>query len=394
MPSIPQSLLWISLVVLWLFVLVPMLISKRDNVRRTSDVALATRVLNGGGRGARLLRRRGPAAGHYSDPDWQPAEDRDEYDDYVGDDGVTAPRKTIVLAANEADTDSLYLDVDIVEEDSGALPVGVSAAQPEELTLDLGLEDAVDGPQAGFVEEFEEVLEEFEREAEQPEHAASAEPLDNTQAIRTVTDADFEDDEAGESEESEDDGDDEFADEDGTEHDYEYVDDSSGLEAAADVDPRTDLHADPHSETPTKARSRRYESATAAKVSARKYRFRKRMLLAMAVVLVVSAVLAFVLTPAMWWVCGTVGAVTVLYLGYLRRQTRIEEQLRRRRAQRMARSRHGVENTEDGEMDVVPSRLQRPGSVVLEIDDEDPIFEHLEYVAYAREYDLPRASGQ
>ena len=55
MPSIPQSLLWISLVVLWLFVLVPMLISKRDAVRRTSDVALATRVLNTG-RGARLLR--------------------------------------------------------------------------------------------------------------------------------------------------------------------------------------------------------------------------------------------------------------------------------------------------------------------------------------------------
>ena len=56
MPSIPQSLLWISLVVLWLFVLVPMLISKRDAVRRTSDVALATRVLNSGG-GSRLLRR-------------------------------------------------------------------------------------------------------------------------------------------------------------------------------------------------------------------------------------------------------------------------------------------------------------------------------------------------
>ena len=48
MPSIPQSLLWISLVVLWLFVLVPMLVSKREAVRRTSDVALATRVLNSG----------------------------------------------------------------------------------------------------------------------------------------------------------------------------------------------------------------------------------------------------------------------------------------------------------------------------------------------------------
>ncbi len=74
MPSIPQSLLWISLVVLWLFVLVPMLVSKRDAVRRTSDVALATRVLNGGA-GARLIKRSGPAAGHRSDPDWQPEEE-------------------------------------------------------------------------------------------------------------------------------------------------------------------------------------------------------------------------------------------------------------------------------------------------------------------------------
>src|ERR1700741_1244979 len=69
MPSVPQSLLWISLVVLWLFVLVPMLISKRDAVRRTSDVALATRVLNVDRNAQRL--RRGPAAGHHSDPHWQ-----------------------------------------------------------------------------------------------------------------------------------------------------------------------------------------------------------------------------------------------------------------------------------------------------------------------------------
>lgn len=74
MPSIPQSLLWISLVVLWLFVLVPMLISKRDAVRRTSDVALATRVLNGGA-GSRLIKRSGPAAGHRSDPNWKPEEE-------------------------------------------------------------------------------------------------------------------------------------------------------------------------------------------------------------------------------------------------------------------------------------------------------------------------------
>ena len=62
--------------------------------------------------------------------------------------------------------------------------------------------------------------------------------------------------------------------------------------------------------------------------------------------------------------------------------------------QRMARSRLGVENTDDSEFDVVPSRLRRPGSVVLEIDDEDPIFEHLDYAPFARDFDLPRAAGQ
>ena len=140
-------------------------------------------------------------------------------------------------------------------------------------------------------------------------------------------------------------------------------------------------------------RRNRYESKTAAAVSARKYRFRKNVLMTMGVALVATAVVAYVVTPTLWWACGSVGAVTLLYLGYLRRQTRIEEQVRRRRAQRMARSRLGVENTRDSEFDVVPSRLRRPGSVVLEIDDEDPIFEHLEYATSA-EYYLARAAGQ
>src|ERR1700759_5078666 len=103
MPRIPQSLLWISLVGLWLFVLVPMLISKRDAVRRTSDVALATRVLNGGV-GSRLLKRSGPAAGHRSDPDWKREEataDGNSPDDadQAQSDGLGASR------AGEADAD-------------------------------------------------------------------------------------------------------------------------------------------------------------------------------------------------------------------------------------------------------------------------------------------------
>src|ERR1700757_892951 len=114
MPSVPQSLLWISLVVLWLFVLVPMLISKRDAVRRTSDVALATRVLNSGV--ARKLRK-GPAAGHRSDPDWRPI----DQDDDESDDAAAPAEKGVVVGDVKACDASVapeqeYLDVDVIQE--------------------------------------------------------------------------------------------------------------------------------------------------------------------------------------------------------------------------------------------------------------------------------------
>lgn len=335
MPSIPQSLLWISLVVLWLFVLVPMLISKRDAVRRTSDVALATRVLNSS-RTARLRRHGGPASGHRSDPSWRPSGDSL---DGEPDDLEAEPGRSVVMVATEAedgDGESDYLDVDVVE-DSGALPVGavahepLAAAESDELTLD-----------------YDETDDEFD-------------------------DADYEDDDADDSE--------------GEDDEYEYVADSSGLEAPSEADLRI-------ADSMSASRRRRYESSTAEAVTARKYRFRARTLTVMAVLLLASAVAAVTWSSTMWWVCGSVGAFTALYLAYLRRQTRIEARVQRRRAQRVARARLGVENTSDQEFEVVPARLRRPGAAVLEIDDEDPEFEHLDYVPFARHYDLPRAAGQ
>jgi hypothetical protein len=330
MPSIPQSLLWISLVVLWLFVLVPMLISKRDAVRRTSDVALATRVLNGAG--SRLLRRGGPAAGHRSDPDWKPDEDpaedelaeahRDQYEEDDTGDREDARPVVMKVAAAEQTEEPDYLDVDVVE-DSRALPAGAEAAEAEGVAEDVVAEEADAGDR------------------------------------------------------------------------YEYVEDSSGLEPEEDDDEEEDSRA---FVPPAASRRRRFDTKTAAAVSARKYAFRKRVLMLMAVILVGSATAAFEVSPTAWWVCGSATTVTVLYLAYLRRQTRIEEKVRRRRMQRLARARLGVENAYDREYDVVPSRLRRPGAVVLEIDDEDPIFEHLDYAMPMRTSgwprDLPRAVGE
>ena len=354
MPSIPQSLLWISLVVLWLFVLVPMLISKRDAVRRTSDVALATRVLNGGA-GSRLLKRNGPAAGHRSDPDWKPEEDtaEDEYaeadqeqyhdlderrdEEEADTDELQRARPVVVKVPVAEDTGPDYLDVDVVE-DSGALPAGAGAEVP----VAVGGEDVAEADDAA------------------DEAAAEA--------------------------------DDELSDR------YEYVEDSSGLEPEEDCDEDENAEARATVAPVGSRRRRRFDTKTAAAVSARKYVFRKRVLMVMAVILVGSATAAFKVTPSAWWVCGSATAVTLLYLSYLRRQTRIEEKVRRRRTQRMARARLGVENAHDRDYDVVPSRLRRPGAVVLEIDDEDPIFEHLDYAMPMRTYgwprDLPRAVGE
>jgi hypothetical protein len=320
------------------------LISKRDAVRRTSDVALATRVLNTRA-GARLLRRGGPAAGHRNDPDWQPSDDVD--DDHGEEFHDESTKRSVVRVAavdTEINSEPDYLDVDVVDEDSGALPIGESDA-----------DDAEAEPE----------------EVEEPALQTDELPLDFDEAS-----------EASEVDEPE-----EEYEPDGTEDEYEYVADSSGLEAPSD----TDLQM---AASLSDARRRRYESKTAAAVGARKYKFRKRMLTVMAVLVVASAAAAFTVAPMAWWACGSIGVMTLLYLGYLRRQTRIEERLRRRRAQRIARARLGVENTDDHEFDVVPSRLRRPGSVVLEIDDEDPIFEHLDDAPFARGFDLPHAAGQ
>jgi hypothetical protein len=350
MPSIPQSLLWISLVVLWLFVLVPMLISKRDAVRRTSDVALATRVLNGD-TNSRLIRRSGPAAGHRSDPDWKPAAEGEfaeadgdllvarEHEEDLDTDEMPSRSPVVVKVAVSAPAEHDYLDVDVIE-DSGALPVGESGQVTEPVLVALAESEA-----AG-------------------------------ETARVVSEEDEQDlDDLGDR--------------------YEYVEDSSGVEPEADEFQDEDSTGPV---APAASRRRRFDTKKAAAVSARKYAFRKRMLMVQAVVLVGTATLAFEVTPTAWWLCSSAIVFTMLYLAYLRRQTRIEEKVRRRRVQRMARARLGVENARDRDYDVVPSRLRRPGAVVLEIDDEDPTFEHLENAMAMRTFgwprDMPRAVGE
>lgn len=112
----------------------------------------------------------------------------------------------------------------------------------------------------------------------------------------------------------------------------------------------------------------------AAAISARaRYAFRQRVVLGLLVTAVVSALVAVVVAPAVWWLHAAADVALVGYLVYLRRQVRMEEAIRRRRAARMAGT-HRPPAAEDHELDGWARRGQEaagaPADDVADPDDE------------------------
>jgi hypothetical protein len=136
----------------------------------------------------------------------------------------------------------------------------------------------------------------------------------------------------------------------------------------------------------------------AAELAARaRYTFRQRVVLALLLTALVTGLLAFLAVPKLWWAHGCADVLLVSYLGYLRRQVRIEQEIRRRRQERAQsrRTRRSVapafddfgEAHEVGEADepvtepprsALPTPPVHPGTCVIDLDDEDPGLEDLE----------------
>jgi hypothetical protein len=82
-----------------------------------------------------------------------------------------------------------------------------------------------------------------------------------------------------------------------------------------------------------------FDAEAAALTARARYAFRQRVVLAMLVLAVATGVVAGVALPMLWWAHGAVDVLLVGYLVYLRRQVRMEEAIRARRAARMAGTR-------------------------------------------------------
>lgn len=124
---------------------------------------------------------------------------------------------------------------------------------------------------------------------------------------------------------------------------FDYADSGdldAEFECAEDDDPRTGDGWRPVRSEDVRA-GRRYrpgrggfDPEAAARAARAKYSRRQRIVLAMLAAAVVTAIAGFVV-PAAWWAHGAVDLTLASYLTYLRRQVRIEEDVRHRRLARI-----------------------------------------------------------
>jgi hypothetical protein len=133
----------------------------------------------------------------------------------------------------------------------------------------------------------------------------------------------------------------------GREREVDGMDDDTGedsrIDEHDDVSARTvDEHDDRRWERPPpRYRPGRggFDPEAAALAARARYAFRQRVVLAMLIIALGTGVIAAVGVPGMWWPHGAVDLALVGYLVYLRRQVRLEEAIRERRAARMAGTR-------------------------------------------------------
>ncbi|GAA2479144.1 gephyrin-like molybdotransferase receptor GlpR [Nocardia seriolae] len=361
----PNSILWIGLVVLWVFVLFPMLANRHPRIRQHTDAALSTRVLHRGG--AKRRTRKGPATGHDTDPDYvpvrrklHPSEDPEDRMTRSDDSRAASDEKEVdtevpgAEAGGAAETPEPAADS--VDTTPAEITVEATAAETETGTekSEAGSETATDEPESE--PEPERAAEpEPEPEAPKPQRArtpALREPDPEPEAEPTA--ACRESDAA------------EAADED-------FVPSRRGR---GGFDPEADAAA-----------------------RAARYTFRQRAVLGLVLSTLILAAAGFAISAVLWWLCALSGTVLVAYLAYLRRQVRIEADIRRRRANRSVRKRTEVADEEPPARerprpDREQTRTQLRRAVLVEPDDEDPLFEHLElFDAAAARATRQRATG-
>lgn len=390
--SIPTSLIVVLLVVAWLVVLVPMVAKRRDKVPRTQA----------GGQGFRVLRRaqaslkRRPKRPAKADAS-PTAEGAVEGGDHPAASPAGRERTLVTVGAAAGEQPQ-----DAADEWAAAHPGYRPDRRPAEPghdeapTADLRLSTPDEGTDQGELwaedagqpghDGHPEYAEHAEY-VEQAEYGGRPEYAGQPQYVERTEDADG----RGPAERSV------------TEFPYarapripNEVDEQEWAEhAAAASAPARRYEVDDEALRPTPRRRGRggYDPEAAEATRAYRYRQRRRVTMVLTAATVLFSVVALLLAGWFWLGAAISAVLLALYLAYLRRQVKIEAQIRQRRMERLQRARQI--RPEFGRSRP-PARAGRsaagPGRTVVALDDDDPTFDHLD------PYDPPvtyrRAAGQ
>ncbi|WP_055475323.1 divisome protein SepX/GlpR [Gordonia sp. HS-NH1] len=309
----PNSVLWVCLVAVWLFVLVPMVIKGRPQILKSTDAARKTRLLHRGGSRATTASgsRRRSSARHPHDPSWK--------------------------SSRRSATATLEKDADVETEDDADEFVDVEDAEYEDA------DDSEDEDAEYEDDSDDSEYEDATGELDEDEYDDYARGSRHTEAPSVIDEDDADETELDEIEDS-----------------RPTARSSSGRRSGRSI----------------------YSSETER---ALKYRERQRVTLGLFVLVLLAIAAGFVVGTPGWVATGMLGLLLVGYLAYLRRAVKTEQQIR---AQRLARAKRSARAEEERRRRAAsvpefaaappPPRLRRPGgATVLEIDDEDPVFDHI-----------------
>jgi hypothetical protein len=128
-----------------------------------------------------------------------------------------------------------------------------------------------------------------------------------------------------------------------------------------------------------------FDPEAAALAARTRYAFRQRVVFFLLLAAVATGLFAGFALPVVWWAHGALDVLLVGYLVYLRRQVRIEQEIRQRRLDRATRVRRAAgaprqdadsDSAEPPESPTSPQRLPQRGiprgAAVVDLDDEDP----------------------
>jgi hypothetical protein len=422
MPSLPTSLIIVGLVAAWLVVLVPMVAKRREHVPESDEDGAGFRILrrNSAAKRRPVLSRTAVAG----DPDDEGLEDAyggDEVAEWDGEaDEVARAGDDVRAGAGPADDhdecDEAADEQDVVEdlaggdEGHGSNFVRVVDPRRRRNTERRDEERVVAQDELPYDEEYRDEPEpEWRREPVGTGRMVTRERRTQQRPRYEERHRDQYDDDPVRGGRDDDRYEDGFEDRLEDRRAYDAPADYSDGYADRRHEPREGEDAERYRPVPVRPGRGGFDPQAAERAKAYRYRQRRRIVLTL-LVIAVLATGAGLLGISLAWAAVAVAAVLLaLYLAYLRRQVRIEEDIRRRRAARLERARQirpvyrasvaeqvrvhrsgGLRRPEPGEEPVGDYRVvshARPSvppqyytrGVPVDLDDDDPAFDNLEY---------------